>query len=254
MTRSAALPRKNDAGRTTVLANPASASSVSMSGLRIANALIVSLIAIRSIRLQISHISAALKLFSGPMPHPSNKSNLGKWDIWYKDLSPTREEIRLYADATTYLMAAAFFADVDEVEDWGCGAGGFRRFCLGKYRGIDGSQTPFADQIADLCSYKSTAPAILLRHVLEHNHDWKKILASAVHSFKHKLCIVIFTPFAKKTEIIAENLAVGVDVPDISFNRSEVERHFQDLSWRLIEGIETQSKYGREHVYFIWRR
>jgi hypothetical protein len=27
----------------------------------------------------------------------------------------------LYANAVTYLMAAAFLADVDEVEDWGCG-------------------------------------------------------------------------------------------------------------------------------------
>jgi hypothetical protein len=188
------------------------------------------------------------------MSHPSNRSNLGKWDNWYKDLSPTREGIRLYADATTYLMAAAFLADVEEVEDWGCGAGGFRRFCLGKYRGIDGSQTPFADQIADLSSYNSTAAAILLRHVLEHNRDWERILASAVHSFKQKLCIVIFTPFAEKTEVIAENLAVGVDVPDISFNRSDLEQHFQDLPWRLVEDVETHSQYGREHVYFIWRR
>jgi hypothetical protein len=93
----------------------------------------------------------------------------------------------LYANAVTYLMAAAFLADVDEIEDWGCGGGGFRRFCLSRrYVGLDGSKTPFADKIVDLCTYRSNAPDIMMRHVLEHNYDWEKILISAVRSFQQK--------------------------------------------------------------------
>jgi len=40
-------------------------------------------------------------------------SNVGKWNGWYQYLA----EHRLYGDATTYLMAVAFLADVDAVED-----------------------------------------------------------------------------------------------------------------------------------------
>jgi hypothetical protein len=75
---------------------------------------------------------------------------MGKWDAWYRHLSPITTGTKLYGDAVTYLMPAAFLADVEEVEDWGCGAGGFRHFCLGRYMGLDGSKTPFADKIVDL--------------------------------------------------------------------------------------------------------
>jgi hypothetical protein len=75
--------------------------------------------------------------------------NVGKWDAIYRDLSVTTP--LTYADAVTYLMAAAFLADVDEVEDWGCGVGGFRKFCISpRYVGLDGSKTPFADKIVDV--------------------------------------------------------------------------------------------------------
>jgi hypothetical protein len=74
------------------------------------------------------------------------------------------------------------------VEDWGCGGGGFRRFCLSpRYIGLDGSKTPFADKIVDLCTYSLIAPGIMMRHILEHNYEWERILVSAVRSFQEKL-------------------------------------------------------------------
>ncbi len=103
-----------------------------------------------------------------------SKSNLGKWNDYYRDLSVDPKAAPRYGDEVTYLMAAAFLADIDTVEDWGCGRGGFRRFCVSpNYIGIDSSETPFADKIVDLCTYRSTAPAILIRHVLEHNYNWE---------------------------------------------------------------------------------
>lgn len=100
-------------------------------------------------------------------------SNVGKWDEVYRNLSVTTPAT--YADAITYLMAAAFLADVEEVEDWGCGGGGFRRFCVSpQYIGLDGSKTPFADKIVDLCTYRSTAAGIMMRHILEHNYQWER--------------------------------------------------------------------------------
>jgi hypothetical protein len=185
---------------------------------------------------------------------PSPGSNVGKWDGWYRNLSAANQGAVLYGDAVTYLMAAAFLADVAEVEDWGCGGGGFRHFCVSpRYVGLDGSKTPFADKIVDLCSYRSTAPGIMMRHVLEHNYEWEKVLVSALQSFGSKFCLILFTPFAAETKEIAHNRAMGVDVPDLSFRREDIERHLMGLRWRLIENISTKSQYRVEHVYLIWR-
>jgi hypothetical protein len=181
-------------------------------------------------------------------------SNLGKWDDWYKGLQPGQENIALYGEALTYRMAAAFLADAKDVEDWGCGKGGFRLFCQGRYKGVDGSHTPYADQIADLCTYRSSPEGILLRHVLEHNYDWEKILHSAIQSFRKKLCIVLFTPFATgATTEIAHNRHLGVDVPDLSLSQAEIERHLHGLRWRLFKDLATKSQYKVEHVYCVWR-
>jgi hypothetical protein len=185
-------------------------------------------------------------------PVQSHPTNVGKWDSCYRNLSPTAPMI--YANSVTYLMAAAFLADVDEVEDWGCGGGGFRHFCLSpRYIGLDGSKTPFADKIVDLCTYSSDVPGIMMRHILEHNYHWEKILVSALGSFQRKFCLILFTPFAHETKEIAHNRNIGIDVPDLSFKREDIERNFTGLKWKLVEDIGTQSQYGVEHVYFVWR-
>jgi hypothetical protein len=181
----------------------------------------------------------------------STGSNLGKWDKLYGTL-PVSEPAILYGDPTTYLIAASFFADVEEVEDWGCGAGGFRYFCLSsRYVGLDGSRTPFADKIVDLCKYRSIAQGIVLRHVLEHNYDWQSILSGAVQSFSKKLCLILFTPFSEQTKDISSNRII--DVPDLSFRRDDIERHFDGLTWRLLANLKTNSQYAQEHVYLVWR-
>lgn len=186
-------------------------------------------------------------------PDNRNDSNLGKWDHWYANLSRTESKPGFYGDPLTYLMAACFLADVDEVEDWGCGRGGFRTFYEGKYKGLDGSKTPFADEVVDLCNYRSTAKGILLRHVLEHNHDWARILESAIASFHEKLCIILFTPFAESTGEVAFQRPRAIDVPALSFRKQDIEKHFIGLNWRLIPDIKTQSVYGVEHVYLVWK-
>lgn len=114
-----------------------------------------------------------------------------------------------YGDTVTYRMAAAFMLDIERLEDWGCGAGGFKRFYRGTYIGVDGSRTPFADRIVDLCSYESNVKGILIRHVLEHNHQWEVILNAAVRSFNKKLCLILITPFSDVTEEVAHNRQQG---------------------------------------------
>jgi hypothetical protein len=180
-------------------------------------------------------------------------SNVGKWDEWYKTLTPQDMGSFRYGDTVTYRMASAFLVDMDEVEDWGCGAGGFKRFCRARYVGVDGSKTPFADRIVDLCDYSSRVEGVLMRHVIEHNYQWEKILDGAVRSFTRKLCLILFTPFAEETREIAHNRAHGIDVPDLSFCRDDIERRLGGLRWELFDNIPTETGYGLEHVYLVWK-
>lgn len=180
-----------------------------------------------------------------------NKSMLGKWDKWYKNIDKMGSF--RYGDTITYRLAADFMADVAEVEDWGCGTGGFKRFYKGKYIGVDGSTNPFVDKVADLREYKSNVDGIVMRHVLEHNYDWKLVLENAIASFNKKLCIILFTPFATDTKEIAHNKKHGVDVPDIAFCKDEIESFFEGLKWKM-ESHETKTGYGIEHIYFIEKK
>jgi len=173
---------------------------------------------------------------------------LGKWDGWYKkvkEAGPFR-----YGDTITYQLAGEFMKDVAEVEDWGCGTGGFRKFYNGKYTGIDGSANQFVDKIADLREYRSTVDGIVMRHVLEHNYDWELVLRNALASFQKKLCIIIFTPFAEREKEIAHNKRFGVDVPDIALNKQQIEGAFYGLRWKM-ESHKTKTQYGIEHIYYI---
>jgi hypothetical protein len=178
---------------------------------------------------------------------PKISQNTAKWDGVYRNLT----EERLWGDETTYRLAAEYLEDVHVVEDWGCGSGGFRGFCKTKYIGVDGSATPFADKVVDLCDYTSSVDGILLRHVLEHNVDWEKILRNAVNSFKKKLCIVLFTPFGCKTRTILYDPAR--DVVTISFRKDDIARHLSGCQWSLNEGIRTESYYKGEHIFFVSR-
>lgn len=181
-------------------------------------------------------------------------SMLGKWDKWYTNISKKDIGAFLYGDTETYKHASSFLSDMKKVEDWGCGTGGFKRYYQGKYIGIDGSNNPFVDKVVDLRKYKSKVDGIIMRHVLEHNYDWESILQNAIESFQKKFCLILFTPFGIKTKEIAHNLKYGVDVPDISFKRSDIEKNFKNLKWECMDNIPTQTGYGVEHIYYVEKK
>jgi hypothetical protein len=174
---------------------------------------------------------------------------LGKWDAWYKNAGPEPSSFR-YGNTATYQMAADFLADMDLVEDWGCGLGGFKRVCTAPYWGIDGSKTPIADVIADLCTYRSNVDGIMMRHVLEHNYNWMDVLENAVASFRKKFCLILFTPFQDETREIAHNRKHGVDVPTIGFKQEDIEKYLKGMEWSM-QTLETKTVYKMEHIYYI---
>jgi hypothetical protein len=172
------------------------------------------------------------------------ESNLAKWDRLYA----LPGEPRPYGDEATYRLAGDFLKPCLIVEDWGCGFGWARNFIAGHYRGIDGSNAPGVDEIADLTRYRTKVAGILIRHVLEHDYQWERILDNAVASFTKRLVLVLFTPMQMETRELAFNEDLGV--PDIGFALEDIGAHFEGLKWRC-QTLATATQYGCETIFYV---
>ena len=175
--------------------------------------------------------------------------NVNKWDAWLT-AAPARAP---FGDSDSYQIGAEFLADCQTVEDWGCGLGWFASVRGGNCVGVDGSRSPFADRHADLVEYTSDVDGIFMRHVLEHNYEWRRILANALRSFRKKLVLAIFTPWSdSETKEIRFVLDPGV--PDISFRRDDILGFLQEVDWELLERTAPKCVYGQEHIFLITKR
>ena len=137
-----------------------------------------------------------------------------------------------YGDDVSYRRGIAFLDGHGTIEDWGCGFAHARTFVTrSPYVGVDGS-SKWADKIADLRDYTSDVDCIFMRHILEHNVDWKRILANAIRSFKKRMVLVIFTPLSEMTRAIAASMTVtSFPVPDIAFKREDLTEYFAHLKY-----------------------
>lgn len=173
---------------------------------------------------------------------------VGKWDAHHGALvQPFR-----YGADETYRLAAEWVAGCNPVEDWGCGGGGLRSYIDPRhYVGIDGSDSPFADRVADLTRYHTRAEGIVIRHVLEHNHGWRAVLANALDSFTRRLCIVLFTPLVEETIVLATEPEYG-DVPVIAFHLDDVLEEIEAFGVPTVEwdtlGPLVGAHYGSETI------
>lgn len=180
------------------------------------------------------------------------ESNMGKWDSWYANLNKSKPSN--VHDDTTLKMATSFFNNTSLVEDWGCGNGQFYQFRPQGYRGVDGSKTPYADEIADLVKYRTHAPGILLKHVIEHNFEWDKILENALHSFTERMCLIVHTP-VRDSGVQVMKLADNPNgVPDLSFTREtlmSIIKKFPQITTVEEKIVKTKTNYNVEHVFFL---
>lgn len=112
----------------------------------------------------------------------------GEWDY------STAKSPFPYDDTVTYGMAAQWVAGRGLVEDWGCGTAWMERYVEGPYRGVDGAWSKFADVHADLRSYTSNVGCAVMRHVLEHNYDWRQIAENFSDSWHDRAALVLFIP------------------------------------------------------------
>ena len=162
-----------------------------------------------------------------------------------------------YGDTNTYTLAANFLKDCQDVEDWGCGAGGFLRFRPDAI-GVDGSDTKFAiNRNVDLKTYKSSCDGVHIRHVLEHNYNWDSILRNALSSARLKAVLTLFIPLSDSdTSEVNHNGKYGVDVPDIAISRKEFMGIVDSFSPASIleEEIVSHTSYGVEQIFYITMR
>lgn len=185
-------------------------------------------------------------------------SRLGLWDAWYARF----DRKGYFGDATTLRLAAEWLRDpaagIALVEDWGCGLAGLSSLLdpVQVYVGIDGSRSRFATIIADLESYRSAADAVHLRHVLEHNPRWERVLDNALGSFRKRMVLTLFTPWCERTGVLArypDFNGTGATMVDIGFRRDDIVGRFGDLRWTAREALPTSSQYGVEHMFFLER-
>jgi hypothetical protein len=105
--------------------------------------------------------------------------------------------------------------------------------------------------VVDLVTYRSRVPGVFLRHVLEHNEAWARILDNAVASFTDRMVLILFTPERAVTEVIAYHPEVGV--PDIAFRLADLTDRFPpDVTYTLHQ-IPSATQYGGETILLLER-
>jgi len=91
---------------------------------------------------------------------------------------------------------------------------------------VDGSQNNYADVCpVELSQRCSNTDGLLLRHVLEHNENWKVVLENAIRCCKRRLVIDLFIPFGPETKIIDRTTSSDTqypDIPNIQFKRDDL--------------------------------
>jgi hypothetical protein len=192
--------------------------------------------------------------------HPANWDPMGQWSSRYgtraagDDASETRADAAGYGAVASYQLAAIFLEDCHDVEDWGCGFGTFSRYCLSPhYVGIDGSESPAADAVVDLRTYRSDVEGILVRHVLEHNPTgWRQIFTNAIESFSKKMVLVIYTPFGDVTRNIRRRSPTDIWVPvAMSFRKDDLVGCIPpEVSWFTLLG---EPLSAHETMFFLQR-
>jgi hypothetical protein len=169
-------------------------------------------------------------------------SYLDRWSPWYAGNS----EKTAYGDTATYQVAEDHLSGLD-VEDWGCGLGWFRSTHEGGYTGIDGTETQWADVVADLQTYRSTTPGLHLRHVLEHNPNWRAVLSNAAESASQRIVVTLFTPDGDNEQL---DFVDPPGVPDLALPWDEVESILVNAGWDVTRSVlRTGSAYGVEAVF-----
>lgn len=170
----------------------------------------------------------------------------GRWDEVYSKIDRKFK----YGDNISYEIGASWLKSCKNVEDWGCGGGWFSEVCPTNVIGVDGSNSIFADRVCDLTQYTSNVEGIFMRHVLEHNIEWYKILKNLMSSFTERAFISVFTPFTfgDSSILLKENEGSFKGIPDLAL---PMDLFMSQISNYIVEYnmITSKSIYGVEYLF-----
>jgi len=175
-------------------------------------------------------------------PPDGNRSMLDKW-AGHRDATGANVA-GFYGIEETYKKTAVFLDD-GPVEDWGCGKAYARKFFTQPYVGVDGTPDG-CDTVVDLTKYTSNTHGILLRHVLEHNFEWERVLKNALTSCE-KLAIVVCTAFGDTTRLLYID---EWGIPIFSFHEEDLTKHFPSYTKEVISG-EGQGQQCSETIFYV---
>lgn len=194
------------------------------------------------------------------------RSYIGLWNKKWIQLNKIENINNIYCNSNeekiSFLKGINFLSDCKIIEDWGCGPiCYFKNFFKNKssYIGIDGSFSPNADKSnTDLIEYKSNIEGIFMRHILESNFQWRRILNNAVNSFSKKMVLVVFTPFVDETKILYYNEQDNYSgVPTLSFSKNDIleEINKYNITYTIEENIENRyCQYKIENIIYLTKK
>jgi hypothetical protein len=126
---------------------------------------------------------------------------VGAWQDAYQEDMRLGRGPKQMGSIWSYLSAGEYLDGLPVVEDWGCGHAFARQFFPNsRYIGVDGSG-PWCDEVDDLATRTSHPDGILLRHVLEHNEDWPRILTNALRCCRRKIMVCLHIPMKEETTV-----------------------------------------------------
>ena len=172
----------------------------------------------------------------------NKESNVNKWNFFgWNNMA------KFIKNVPSMVIGAKFLEDCETVEDWGTGDGIFKNHREDAI-GVDGSNTPGADKkFIDLTTYTTQCEGIFLRHVLEHNYEWDKILHNLLKSATKKICIIMFIPFidGETKELNYHQLGV----PDLAISQQEFMKILTEYPIDFEIDKETLKKYNEEIIF-----
>lgn len=149
------------------------------------------------------------------------------WDEWWTKLYTGGGRPSPYGDdATTYQRAGAYLSGPGLVREWGCATTWGKRFVGAPYEGIDGAEAveSWGAKRADLRTYRpeEKSPKALMRHVLEHNWEWRDILSNFLDSFTDRAVVIFFLPPSDKEDFHTPAWSMDEAVPALTVNEADL--------------------------------
>jgi hypothetical protein len=147
-----------------------------------------------------------------------------------------------YGLELSYIRGMGWLKPCSLVEDWGCALAYAKTYRIGNYRGVDGTAGK-ADVIADLSTYRSDAPGVFMRHILEHNYDWREILQNALDSFRERMVLILYRPMQDLEKVVLKK-PIEIDLPRFAL---------LEMLKPTLRGIEVLdgATHGHETLFYL---